>query len=186
MSPQRDLHYHFPPQGVPRALFPYLASFSQQHFSLSGIVSVCLFTWCLSHPLGAPGRQGPCCLVPHSVPRQVAQSMKVFSEWTVPFPVCPICLSSHPSAVLSVSLCFSLFSFTFFSDSLQCVSSPCFSLGLSVCLTCTLSTPSLALALESHFCPLATQKGTWNQPGWESQPVSPTTPAPVLFWPRVL
>lgn len=183
MSPQRDLHCHFPPQGVPGALFPYLDSFSQQHFSLSGIVFVCLFTWCLSHPPGAPADRDLAVLSP-SVPRQVARSM----NGQCPSLPLPSCLSSHPSAVLSVSLCFPLFSFTLFSDSLQCVSSPCFSLGLSVCLTCTLSTPSLALAPESHFCPLATQTGTWNQPGWGPQPVCPTTPrpAPVLFWPRVL
>ena len=91
----------------------------------------------------------------------------------------PSCLFFHPSAVLSVSLCFSLLSFTFFSDSLQYVSSPCFSLGLSVCLTCTLSSPRLALELETHFCPLATQKGIWNQPGWgchQSLPLPPAQP----------
>lgn len=185
MSPQRDLHYHFPPQGVPGALFPYLASFSQQHFSLLGIVFVCLFPWCLSHPPGAPSRQGPCCLVPTVSPGRW-QSMKVFAEWTVPFPVSPILSVLSP---LSCLVCVPLFLSVLIHIFLILSSVSHLHVSLWVCL--------------SHMHPLHPQPGPgtgitllsfgYTKRYMESARLgTPASlshspcPAPVLFWPRVL
>lgn len=176
MSPQRDLPYRLP-QGSPGPCFLTLLNFldSTSHYlELYLLVDVCL-----TLKTGSSLQTGTLLSCPHRAPSTWHRARR-FAEWMASLPVSPI-LPVLSSLSLPVGLCLSpsvfLSPHSHFSDSLQCVSFPCFSLG---CLTLS-HPPSPSPAWPWHleqFCPLATRKGTRNEPGWGPQQASPTTPCP--------
>ena len=76
---------------------------------------ICLLIYLVSvSPPGSSRQTGTLLSCPPQCPRQVARSMKVFAEWTVPFPVSPILSVLSPlGCLVCVPLFFSVLIHTF-------------------------------------------------------------------------
>lgn len=135
---------------------------------------------CLTLKTGSSLQTGTLLSCPHRVPSTCHRARR-FAEWMASLPVSPI-LPVLSSLSLPVGLCLSpsvfLSPHSHFSLILSSVSH--FHVSLWVCLSLS-HPPSPSPAWPWHleqFCPLATRKGTRNEPGWGPQQVSPTTPCP--------
>lgn len=105
MSPQRDLQYHFPPQGClgPCSLTLLHCLNSTSHYQELYLFAY-LFGVCLTLKTGSSLQTGPLL----SCPQAGGAGHEVCAGWTVPFPVSPILsVLSSLSCLVCVPLLFS-------------------------------------------------------------------------------